>query len=188
MKKKRLFIAIKIIPIRKLNEAYSDIKNELKIEKIRWVNTENLHFTLKFLGDTDENKIPEIIESLNKVSKVNKKSNVSIFGLGEFPNINRPRVIWLGMKDYDSIKLLNNDIEQSMRLLGFEKNDYEFKPHLTIGRIKYLKNKELLKKLYAKYKSTYFQSLEVDEFQLFESDLSSGKPVYTIIEKFNLSN
>lgn len=186
--KKRLFIAIKIKPSDKILEAINYIKFKLSDEKIRWVNTENFHFTLKFLGDTEVDKIQTIRETLHKLVSNFSTAETSIVGFGVFPTISKARVLWFGMQNFEQIKKLNNAIDKEISKLGYEKNNLDFKPHLTIGRIKYLRQKDILSQLIKKYKNIEFQKLNVDEIQLFESKLSPQGAIYTSLEKFKLTN
>lgn len=184
---RRLFIGIKIHPSDKILEAINYIKLNLADEKIRWVNTDNFHFTLKFLGDTNVEKIGVISESLHKVASNFPPTETSIIEFGVFPRISKARVLWFGMRNFEQIEELNKAVEKEMVNLDFEKNDFEFKPHLTIARTKFLKQTKILKQLIEKYKSVELQKMSVEEIQLFESDLSKGSPIYTSLEKFKLT-
>ena len=101
---KRTFIATKISPGEKLLKTYTKLRNELKNEKIKWVNSEQFHITLFFLGDTDEEMIPRIRTQLGIMADQFNSFNINLSGLGVFKNINKPRVLWTGIHQYDTLK------------------------------------------------------------------------------------
>lgn len=134
---KRTFWAIKVSPTVEdlIKQIYQDIP-ELGYG-IKLVPPENVHITLKFLGDTEESKINAIVETVK--GKVDKFSSFKIVvgGVGCFPNAKRPRVIYLGIKDgLEKLREISNIIEKSMEIFGYEREKREFTPHLTIGRVK----------------------------------------------------
>ena len=151
--------------IEKLKAAGADVK---------WIPPENLHLTLKFLGDTTEELLKSINERLISLSKSHDRFSLQISGAGVFPNIKYPRVIWLGVRDSEEIIKLQHDIDESMAGLGFEKDDKQFTPHLTVGRMKSLKNMGLLIKELATLKETDFGKIEVINIALMKSELKPG--------------
>ena len=183
---KRLFIAIPVEFQAKTIEHINDIKDELWSEKIRWVDTGNVHLTLKFLGDTPEELIDEIDASLNEIVENFSATSLNINGLGVFPNIHRPRVIWLGLSENEILSELYAQIEKQMQVLGFEPENRPFSPHLTLGRVKFLHNIRQLDRLIAKYKNFHFQDLPVKKVILYESILRPQGPLYTALGTYNL--
>ena len=184
--KKRLFIAIKINPSDEFFNAVSDIKNSFSNEKIVWTSGKAIHITLRFLGDTDMEKIPIIIEKLREASLNISSFEFNIQRLGVFPNINRPRVIWLGLSDSIKLLSLHNNINDLVKELDFKHDKHKFRPHITLGRIKFLKNRKNLNKQIKDYSNQTFQNIVVNEFYLYESILPPLEKEYKIIEEFKL--
>lgn len=103
---------------------------------VRWVSEENLHITLKFLGDSAPDIIPAVKSVLKQTAAKRQPVNVEVDGLGAFPNAARARVVWVGItKGAAELKALSRDIEKSLEHLGFE-DENRFKAHITLGRMK----------------------------------------------------
>ena len=151
--------------IEKLKAAGSDVK---------WIRTENLHLTLKFLGDTTEELLKSINERLISLSKSHDRFSLQISGAGAFPNVKYPRVVWLGVHDSEEIIKLQHDIDESMEGLGFKRDEKQFTPHLTIGRVKSMRNKDALIKELATLKEVDFGKIEVINITLMKSELKPG--------------
>lgn len=145
---------------------------------VKWVSAKNLHLTLKFLGSTPEELLTEINKKLSSIAKLHDRFTSRIFGAGVFPNIKQPRVIWLGIKDADEMIKLQKDADESMAELGFKKEDREFNPHLTIGRVRAPKNKDMLIKELATLKEVDFGKIEVQNITLMKSELKPGGAEY----------
>ncbi|MDO8747171.1 MAG: RNA 2',3'-cyclic phosphodiesterase [Thermodesulfovibrionales bacterium] len=151
--------------VEKLKAAGADVK---------WVRTENLHLTLKFLEDTTEELLKSANERLISLSKSHNRFSFQVSGAGAFPNIKYPKVIWLGVHDSEEIVNLQHDIDESMAGLGFEKDDKQFTPHLTIGRVKSMRNKDALIKELITLKEVDFGKIEVLNITLMKSELKPG--------------
>jgi len=184
MKKFRGFIAIDIESSSKIKELIRDLKNSGANIKI--VEPENMHITLKFLGDTDE----ELIE---KIKEIMKKSVVNIdpFELklkstGVFPNENYIKVIWVGLEQYEKIKEIAKTIDEKLSKIGFKKEKREFSPHLTIGRLRSGKNKDKILHILNKYKDAEFNSFKIKSIKLIKSELTSKGPIYTTLEEVKI--
>ena len=183
---KRTFIATKISPGHKLLNTYRYIQKELENEKIKWVDSQQFHITLFFLGDTDEEQIPYIRSNLRELLTPFSAFNIHLSGLGVFKNINKPRVLWTGIHQFERMKELKIQIDRQMEVLGFTPEKREFKPHLTLARIKWLDNKKKLENLLNQYKNENFHEVTINEIIYFESILKPQGPVYNPIEKYTL--
>lgn len=119
----------------KINSIEQELKRVLP-SSIRWVSTENLHITLKFLGEFDSKLIPKIHEFLETGLSTIDQFEITFHGLGVFPNKQKPKVVWVGL-DYQ-IEFINifQKIENAANELGYPKEARGFSPHLTIGRVK----------------------------------------------------
>jgi len=182
----RLFIAVPVTPETELSEAIRVLKAELASEQINWVKPENLHFTLQFLGDTYENQITEIIKGIHKVSQKFQTSTGQLKGIGFFSQQRNPRVIFTELEGMSEMATMANEIFKITEPLGFIPDHRKFKPHLTLGRIKNLKNKPKFFKLVESFKDKAFQKFTANQIILFESTLRPSGPVYKPIEKFIL--
>jgi 2'-5' RNA ligase len=183
---KRTFIAVKIHPDNKLLNAHAKLRNELDNEKIKWVDPQNFHLTLFFLGDTEEEQIARIREELSNIAENFSKTQIKLQGLGVFKNIHKPRVLWAGISEYDDLKEIKLAVDKQMVQLGFNPDAREFKPHLTLARIKWLEQKNKLKSLLANYEGVFFQYADIEEIIYYESILKESGPEYKPIEKFML--
>ena len=183
---KRTFLAVKIFPEPALINVLEDFYSSLNKEKIKWVEKNNLHITLKFLGDTEEENIPVINEKLLEVASKDNNFHIILQGCGVFKNLRKPKVLWVGLHETENLKNLHLDIENSLAETGFAKEERPFSPHLTIGRIKFLKNYSILRSKLGQYHDKYFQQNHVNEFIFYESILTQAGPIYRIINKFPL--
>jgi 2'-5' RNA ligase len=162
-------------------------KASIGVRGIRWVSAENIHLTLKFLGEVKEELIPEMQKRLSEACARHKAFPINIRGTGAFPNPKYPNVLWVGIDKSEELKRLYLDIDEAMSSLGFEKEDRDFSPHLTIGRVKDKRGIEpALKELYT-FKDAFFGSIDVTEILLMKSVLKSSGAEYSKIAVFRLS-
>lgn len=175
--KRRLFVAICLN--QEVKDYLFNISKELNLDaKIKWVSKKNLHLTLKFLGWVED--VDKIIEVLSKV-KFNS-FEFSLKSLGVFDK-SRPRVLFVDVEPIKEIMGLQYEIENVLRDL-FEK-DERFSAHLTMGRIKSLKDKTSFLNILDKYKVNQLK-ITVNSFCLFESILRREGPEYKLVKEFKL--
>jgi RNA 2',3'-cyclic 3'-phosphodiesterase len=184
---KRTFIAVRIEAGEKLAEVFNILKEDLKSESVRWVDINKMHITLAFLGDTSEETIREVSVMLRDACSGFGKFSFTLTGLGVFRNLNDPRVIWAGIENSGKLADLFRVVKSGVDKTGIEIEEREFKPHLTLGRIKWLKNKKALEEAVLKYKGHKFQDVEVGEVCFYESILQQTGPLYLPIKVFKLS-
>lgn len=186
----RTFIAVELQQdvVDSINNFLLKTTNEIKNNKVSWVKKENLHITLKFLGEIEENKVEEVEKILSEISKSKKSFEVEVKEIGVFPNLSFPRVIWIGIKD-DTNSLLSivNLLEKKLCEHGFKKEDKEFVAHLTIARIKKLNNLSEIKNYVEKHKNVDFGKNKVNNITFFQSILRPEGPEYKVIKKFLLN-
>lgn len=154
--------------------------------KISWIKPENIHITLKFLGEVEENKIQEIYEALKKCVSNQKPFDIEVIGTGGFPNLNRPRIIWVGLKKgSEELKTLAKSIDNELEKLGFRKEKRGFSPHLTVGRVKNIYN---IHEFVEKMNSVEFKgdTFTADEILIMKSDLKPTGAVYTKLHTIKL--
>ena len=146
---------------------------------IKWVRPALLHITLKFLGDTPQDKIPLISDALKTIDV--KAFDADVFGAGAFPNSKTPRIYWIGITGGDLFEPMRRDIEKSMSILGFEAEDKQFRPHITIGRARSQRGaQEAVKRLFD-LKDKLFGKIDVNRVSLMKSELKKTGPEYTNI-------
>ena len=182
----RTFIAISIP--KNIKDKIGIYEEPLKKQKVKisWVKPENIHITLKFLGEVEENKIPEIYEALKKCVSNKNPFEIEVIGTGGFPNLSRPRVIWVGLKKgSEELKILAKSIDNELEKLGFQKEKRGFSPHLTIGRVKSIYN---IDKFVKKMNSIEFkgETFTAEEVSIMKSDLKPTGAVYTNLHTIKL--
>jgi 2'-5' RNA ligase len=153
---------------------------------IRWVKAANLHLTLRFLGDIPKDTIADLAAKLENNLSGFGPFEISLAGIGGFPNLKRARVVWIGGgQGSDKLYELAPRVEKACRDSGFGPADKPFSSHLTIGRVKFPKVHERLISL---LESTNFESplFTVDEVVVFKSDLLPAGPRYTRLEAVRL--
>jgi RNA 2',3'-cyclic 3'-phosphodiesterase len=177
----RCFIAIDI-SVQTRNEIGEliDILRECNGD-IKWVMPENVHVTLKFLGETAEDMVPKISASLSAVTASYKPFSIKIHGTGVFPNRKNPRVIWVGLEDSEMLKGLNDDIENAVSSFGYRKEDKEFRPHLTIGRVRSRRGMITVVNELDNFKERDFGELLVDRIKFMKSELRPKGAEYTCL-------
>lgn len=149
--------------------------------KVKWVEKKNLHLTLKFLKNVDEEEVSLFKDALKNIKS--KKFKISLGDLGWYPGEDKINVLWLGLKPEKEILNLHGDIELGLGSL-FEK-DERFSVHLTLGRVKLVKKKEEFLELLKKTKIVW-DSFLVNEFSLIRSELTKDGPKYFVLEKYPL--
>ena len=184
MQKIRTFIAVET-PISK---EIKQVINELKKTQIdaKLVEPENMHLTLKFLGDTDEDLIGDIEKTIKDSAKNIQSFQITLKNIGVFPNQNYIKVAWIGVENTETLKQIAETIDKKLQNLGFEKEKRPFSAHLTIARVKSARNKEKLIQLINKYQNTEFQKIQIDKIIIKKSALTQKGPIYTNLKEITL--
>lgn len=187
MEKVRTFIAIKLTP--EIISNISGVQEELKksVIEVKWVKPENIHLTLKFLGHITPEELEKVKLATRETLKPFAPFEVSVSGLGAFPKIEYPRVIWVGIdKGKKELTKIASRIEENLAKIGFAKEKRGFSPHLTLGRIKSLKGGERLIETFTKLKAANLGSMRVTKISIMKSELRPLGPVYTSLEEIDL--
>jgi 2'-5' RNA ligase len=184
----RLFIAIDIDEdVRKaVAKLQQNFKNGLKNQHgLKWVSPELMHLTLKFLGETDENRIDEVGDAVEVACADKKAFQFSLTIVGTF---GRPvSVLWLGSeKPSDELAKLAGDIEEALEELGFEKEQRPFSTHLTLARVKGKGVDKNLYQLLKDYTQVKIPPILADSVCLYKSQLTPNGPVYTLLKEIKL--
>lgn len=158
--------------------------NDLQL-KIKMVKKRNLHISLKFLGDLNSLEIEKTLLALQKVSFKITSFNINLSkNIEAFPNFEKPRVLWIGLEEgKEELRKIYNAIEHELVDESFYVRDKLFTPHITLGRIKYIKYPSQLKEI--REKLEYKDILQnIKSIIFMESNLTSKGPVYNIISQF----
>lgn len=172
----RSFIAIPIEEHAKL--AVLKIIENLKAStgmNARWITKDNIHLTLKFLGNIDEKQINRVKHAMDSLKDAGV-FKIDLYQIGCFPSISKPRVIWIGIKEEEQVKRLFEKIEAHIG--DINKEERQFSAHITIGRLKGYINLHELEKLQKLWNDTIISSSFVDKVVLFQSILSPKGAVY----------
>jgi 2'-5' RNA ligase len=180
MAKIRAFIACDIPE--SILEKVSDVQGGLKElgADVTWTRVGGIHITLKFLGDIEESYIDKVAAVIADASKGRKPFDISIKGSGAFPNLKSPRVVWLGIEDEgEGLLNLQRGLDEGLKSLGFEPEEREFRPHLTLGRVKGPRGKLELSKAVSELREIDLGSFGIDRVILYRSELRPTGAVYT---------
>lgn len=171
----RAFVAIEIGEDARQRLAEAQRRLRHLNARITWVGPRNFHFTLKFLGETAEELILAIQKALDSVSSEVTPIACEVRGIGQFA-----RVIWAGLHgEVDRLGELSRRVDAGLGSLGFPREDRPFQPHLTLGRIKHVGDKQGLTKVIDSLRNEPFGALRVDALHLFQSTLTPQGSIYT---------
>jgi len=179
----RAFIAIKLPDdvIEFLGQIQSSLKKDgLDIKEIKWVRPESIHLTLKFLGDINPSEIDALGAAIKTAAKALGPLTLSATGLGAFPSVKRPRVLWSGVGgDLEVLGRLHARLDEALSVLGMEKENKRFKAHLTLARIKGSVRPEVIVDAVSRYGNQASRGFAADRIYLIKSELKPGGPQYS---------
>jgi RNA 2',3'-cyclic 3'-phosphodiesterase len=182
----RLFIGVRIPEDIKEGIVEVGRKLQSKVREARIVPSENLHITLKFLGEVTEEKVPRINEVLSDTLKNYKSFKMEVKGAGVFPDEKKIRVFWIGADSRGKMKKLSILIEDYLESEGFTKEN-RFREHITIARFKSTPKISFLKGLLERYKEENFGVMQVKEIELIKSELRPSGSIYSTFCVISLS-
>ncbi len=181
----RTFIAIELDePLQlALGRVQTKFKRQMSQRDVKWVAAESIHLTLKFLGDTPRGRLPEIEAALHAACAGHAPFEVSIEGRGCFPNIRRPRVIWVAVREKgQTLARLQADVEQHVAPLGWPTEERGYSPHLTLGRVARGLERDVEEAVGRAVEKTVVEQVglqRVTAVSLMQSDLRPAGPIYT---------
>ncbi|MBW1981219.1 MAG: RNA 2',3'-cyclic phosphodiesterase [Deltaproteobacteria bacterium] len=184
----RTFIAIRIPE--QTREAIAAVQQALRAHgaRVRWVKPHSIHLTLKFLGNIQPEQVDDIAAAINQATSGEAVFTLRATTLGGFPNLRKPRVIWLGLQgEIVPLLRLQARLEDELESIGFPREKRPFKPHLTIGRIRDRRSQQDLSQLVAAIPLTEFNPFDVQEIILYKSDLRPTGAIYTELRHIPLA-
>jgi len=183
----RSFLAIELPEpiLKKIGEVQGDIRSTRA--EVRWTNPEKIHLTLKFFGNIEESRIDPIFKSIEEPIRNTLPFSLKVRGVGAFPHLKNPRVIWIGLvEEREILTSFQKQIETQLEKIGFQPENRPFHPHLTLGRMKSSRGKEELVGRMERYREVEFGDFQVERVVLFKSDLRSSGPIYTSLRDMKL--
>ncbi|RQW91012.1 MAG: RNA 2',3'-cyclic phosphodiesterase [Geobacter sp.] len=174
----RIFIALKVKPGESLLRIHSSLIAVLGGERINWTYPSNIHLTLAFLGNTEDDLIKIVSIMLKQKCTGFGEFSFTLKETGVFKNYHDPRVIWIGIENNETLMKLYDEINTGLKDAGFKTENRPFRPHITLGRIKSIRNTDILRSSLEKYQNAFIQEVLVREVILFESILNTSGPEY----------
>jgi RNA 2',3'-cyclic 3'-phosphodiesterase len=182
----RLFVAVNLPPeIRDRLAAVQDRLRRVQAD-VSWVRAENVHVTLKFLGETEEKRLKRICPALAEVARAVASIPIEVTGIGSFGG-RIPRVVWVGVGDgAEALAQLAGGVEVALARVGVPKDRRGFTAHLTLGRVRSSRNAEGLVAGLGEFRAEKFGTFTATQFDLMESELHPTGSRYTVREQFPL--
>jgi 2'-5' RNA ligase len=184
----RSFVAIELT--QETREKLVIIQEQLKQSqaKVRWVNPNGIHLTLKFLGNIHPAQVDEIAETAAREVENEPPLTLRPSGLGAFPSLSNPRVLWVGIQgEVERLRNIQTCLENTLERLGFGREQRPFRPHLTLGRLKDRRSKQRLVHAIDTLQLPEFDSFDVTEIILYKSDLRPTGAIYTKLHRMSLA-
>lgn len=180
----RAFIAIEVSSDihRRMEEAVAPLRAKLAGLPVRWVAVDNIHLTLKFLGETSTSNVPMLQSMLQSVAAGQAPFAINVGELGAFPSMTRPRVIWIGVQAPQELFNLQRRIEAETEHLGYPREQRAFSPHLTLGRISRNASPAEVRQIgeaLAAHRIGGLGAMQVESVTLYRSELHPSGAVYT---------
>ncbi|MCE5200123.1 MAG: RNA 2',3'-cyclic phosphodiesterase [Armatimonadota bacterium] len=188
MKVIRTFVAVLIDE--ELRQNIAEVQSRVKklAPDVKWVAPENFHVTLKFLGDVEEDALSQVFTAVEEAARRCSPFDLSMSGLGAFPNPSRARVVWAGISDgRDKVSDLASKVDESLSKLGFGKEDKPFKAHITIGRVKDSRNLGRLAEAIQNTNAVNLGTQRVNSVAVMQSEMLRSGSIYTPLRIIDLS-
>ena len=173
----RTFISIDIPVTGDITAVLDEMK---RTDSVRPVPKEQMHLTLKFLGDQDEKKVDKLCSSLKDELSCAGPFVITVEGVGAFPDMRHPKVIWLGVKEPDYLIGLAEKVDSVVKGMKLKADDKRFSPHITVGR---MTGRADLKDFFARYEKTSFCSITCDHIDVMKSVLTPKGAIHSVIER-----
>lgn len=176
----RVFVALPIpkATIEKISEL------QVPLEGVRWQKVSQMHLTLRFIGEADDELIEELKAGFSNIDAPPFK--LEFTGLGHFPRRGKPKVLWVGVEKSEELMQLKNKIDPVCDQANLDPEDREYKPHITLGKNKYGNKEDILRYL-DRYGEIEFEPVEVNYFTLYSSTLTPDGAIHDPLEEYKLT-
>ena len=188
----RTFIALPLSEtlIDELDKVQHALQRVCPYEAVKWVKADSIHLTLFFLGDILRERVSPVEQALSAVARHVHPFDVDVGSSGAFPNLSRPRVVWVGLKETrGQLALLHQAVNDAMEAVGFQRETRPFSPHLTLGRMRRKASREdahAVGKAVGKVNIGHLGTVRAEQIILFRSVLKPTGAEYTALQTFDL--
>ncbi len=180
----RAFISADLPPIPSIESLIRDLRETGRDLKL--VSAEHFHVTLKFLGDTEEGLVPEIVSAMREASAGVSPFTLTVRGSGGFPNLSRPRVLWVGLEGAEPLARIARSLDEYLRALGFDAETRPWSAHVTLARVRGPRGLDRALEIVRRHQGDTFAELRIDELRLKKSVLRPQGPEYTTVAAVRL--
>jgi 2'-5' RNA ligase len=188
----RIFIAIDIDD--KIRKAIADLQKQIaskvdvKKGDLKWVEPNNIHLTLKFLGEISDEQLAEVSEITKTVASAHNKFTLDIESVGSFGG-RSAKVVWVGAgKGTDALLALQKDLDDLLAQAGFPKEEREFSAHLTLCRVVSQRAGFKLAETATQFEHFKLGTVHADALCFYQSQLTPQGPIYTLLQSFRLAD
>ncbi len=175
----RAFISADLPSIPSLENLARDLR--LASRDLKVVSVDHLHLTLKFLGDTEEGLVAEILSAIREAAAGVSPFTIRVRGTGAFPNLSRPRVLWVGIEGGEALGRMANSLNESLAALGFPREERAWSPHVTLARVRGPRDLARAQALLRGHVDDLFAEVRVEEVRLKKSVLRPQGPEYSTV-------
>lgn len=189
----RVFIAVDLPPAiqESVEKQTAHLRRTLGDDLIRWVPAQNMHLTLKFIGNIAASHLDFLKQMLTQSVNSQRQFDLQVGGIGSFPNLKRPRVLWVGIHAPADLTSLQKNVEAGAVRLGYEKEERAFSPHLTLGRVRQNVSAADLQRIRSALENTQIGRIgtaTIEAVHLYKSDLHADGSIYTKLLSVPLGN
>lgn len=189
----RVFIAVDLPPAiqESVEKQTAPLRRTLGDDLIRWVPAQNMHLTLKFIGNIATSHLDFLKQMLTQSVNSQRQFDLQVGGIGSFPNLKRPRVLWVGIHAPADLTSLQKNVEAGAVRLGYEKEERAFSPHLTLGRVRQNVSAADLQRIRSALENTQIGRIgtaTIEAVHLYKSDLHADGSIYTKLLSVPLGN
>jgi len=182
----RGFIAVDVPPLTSLERLAGELRGASSSLKV--VRTDQIHLTLKFLGDTEEGLVPEIVTAIREAGADVRPFEVRVRGTGAFPSLARMNVIWVGVEDAEPLAKIARALESSLESLGFPREARAWRAHATLARVKGARDLDRVSSILGARAEETFGTYRVDAVHLKKSVLTPQGAQYSVVDTVRLGN
>lgn len=174
----------------KAGKITADLKHQLPGGAIRWVSTDKMHLTIKFIGEIPKNKIDRVKDLMTNILSDQHSFNIGIQNMGTYPHINNPRVIWLGITQGAPLLEIHKKLDEALTDLKVRSDRRKYSPHMTLARVRRDTDRDTVREIgdiLSQFKVDSLGTITISEITLYKSNLTSQGPEYTPLHVVSLN-